>query len=242
MGPTGDERYEGRRPDITYNADREELFVVWQGDHDAQFTGNDDFGIYARRLDGTGDVSPIDEMFRVDSLTGLAGDAHNTDYSAFEPAVAYHPTEKEYVVVYHGKDTVDGDDVKGVFATRLSGIGRPLNPFTSYLLHKSPHPQTPDIAAATDTDGYLAVWGYRGRVEGVHLNAAIGQPGESFIIAREPSNFNPAVVFDPAVRAYVITWDQSPSVGAASEKILRDLASFGAAGPGECALTPTALT
>lgn len=132
-GPDGDIRRAAQYPDVAWNADTNEYLVVWSADETAGLPVGNEFEIYAQRLkaDGTA-VGPDD--FRVSAM----GPESNNNFDAFRPHVAYHRAGKQFVVVWRGDDTVDGEFE--VYAQRLDGKSPqvPLGTIGYRLSHAGP--------------------------------------------------------------------------------------------------------
>ena len=118
-GPDGDTSYAAYDPAVAYNSDDEEYLVVWAGDDDSGSLADNEFEIFAQRVDNDGDETGGD--FRVSDM-GPDGDA---DYAAFDPAVAYNSHDNVYLVVWHGDDDTGllADDEFEIFAQILEGSG-----------------------------------------------------------------------------------------------------------------------
>jgi hypothetical protein len=212
MGPDNDPlyRYNAKDPELAYNPDRGETMIIWLGDDDRSFTGDGDFAVYSQRINTQLQEVGEDDK-RIEFLIGPSNDVTNRGYVAGAPSIAYHPDRHEYVVVYGGTDHVDGSDITGIFATRLSGRGQVLSPYTSYLVYEG-DARYPNIAAGGDGAGYLIIWQDRDarKIEGIHLRAADAQP-ESGIVSITSSSeilssFLPEVDYDPSTSNYVVTW------------------------------------
>lgn len=108
-------------PAVTYNAVDDQFVVVWYADAGAPGLANNEYEIFARRLDGTG--GPLGEQVRVSSM-GIDGDP---DYDAFEPDVGFDPVTRRFLVVWHGDEnhlSDDGWEVWGqLFDAELEPLG-----------------------------------------------------------------------------------------------------------------------
>jgi hypothetical protein len=77
-----------------------EFLAVWQGDDNTGAFVNDEVELFGQRINASGaEVGAND--FRLSDM-GPSGDAN---YAAFEPAVAYNPTNNQYLVVWSGTIT-----------------------------------------------------------------------------------------------------------------------------------------
>lgn len=111
MGPSNDPDFDALHPDIAYNPKQNEYFVVWDADADSAgppVQVNDEIEIFGTRLNSDGErVGPL----LVISKSGPPGDA---DFDAEFPRVVHNPVTDQYLVVWMGEDTIDGDtDVYG---------------------------------------------------------------------------------------------------------------------------------
>lgn len=116
MGPIGDSNYDGSTPAIAYNNDDDQYLVTWHGDDTSGTLVNDEFEIFAIRLNS--DASAIGNQFRI-SYMGPDGDAK---YDAFAADVVYNPTNREYLVVWGSDDNTAGivDDEREIFGIRIN--------------------------------------------------------------------------------------------------------------------------
>ena len=161
MGVDGDADYDAHRPKLAYNALQNEYLVVWYGDDNTGTLVDGENEIYSQRVAGaTG--AEIGGDVRLSDM-GPDGDPNFDGYS---PAVAFNPTQGEYLVVWYGDDNtgslVDGEnEIYGqrvVGATgaeiggdvRLSEMGLDLD--FSYDAYE------PDVAYNSIQDSYLVVW------------------------------------------------------------------------------------
>ena len=99
MGPDGDSNYDAFRPAVAYNSTQDEYLVVWHGDDNTGLLVVNESEIFGQRVAGaTG--AEIGGDLRLSDM-GPDGDPV---YDAIRPAVAYNPTQNEYLVVWEGDD------------------------------------------------------------------------------------------------------------------------------------------
>jgi len=116
MGANGDTVYAAESPAVVYNPDLGEYLVVWSADDNAGALVDNEFEIYAQRVDGpTGGL--VGPRARV---SDMGPDGSNL-YAAFDPAVAYNPAQGEYVITWRGDDNTAPlvDDEVEIYAQRL---------------------------------------------------------------------------------------------------------------------------
>ncbi len=154
--------YNATHPAVAYNSHNDEFLIVWQGDDTGNGQVNDEFEIYAQRLDGKTGAELGTNDFPVSS-TSSAGDA---DYDALHPAVVYNSTENEYFVVWSADTDAGGlvDDEYEIFAQRLNAeTGAPVG---SVIRISDMGPEGsanfdadyPAVAWDSNLNRYLVVW------------------------------------------------------------------------------------
>jgi hypothetical protein len=100
MGPDGNIIYEAFHPAVAYNPTNNEYLVVWRGDDDTAPLVNNEVEIFGQRLNAATGKEVGDNDFRISDM----GPDGNTDFGAFDPAVAYNGINNEYLVVWDGND------------------------------------------------------------------------------------------------------------------------------------------
>lgn len=218
-----------RQPEVVYNPDRTEYFVVWSGDQ----TLDDKFEIYGRRIDAT-DGTLLGTQFQISYSGGVADAA----YDAMMPAVAYNPTHAEYLVTWTADDDtapiVDNDyeifgqrldaatDAFVGAAFRISDMGPDGTGGFYYFGLNS------DISYNPDFDEYLVVWQgddtdgsqgtnseiYGQRIYGDAANGnevgnndfAISDMGDGLVNEFALEAGNPVVVYNSTEQEYFVVW------------------------------------
>ena len=104
---------------VAYNADAHEYLVVWHGVDDKGPLGSNELEIYGQRFDARTGQEIGENDFRISDM-GPEGDP---GFGGEAPAVAYNPTQKEYLVVWRGDDDSGGtaNQEYEVFGQRLDG-------------------------------------------------------------------------------------------------------------------------
>ncbi|HEX5036273.1 MAG TPA: myxococcus cysteine-rich repeat containing protein [bacterium] len=115
-GNDGNALQTARAPDVAYNPDRNEYFVVWDANH-LLVPGGFEREIYGQRLAGDTGAAVGSNDFRI-STAGPSGDSQ---FSAIFPSVAYNPVAGEYLVVWTGDDDEEPlvDNELEVFGQRI---------------------------------------------------------------------------------------------------------------------------
>jgi hypothetical protein len=228
MGPDGDSAYDAFAPAVVYNPTADEYLVVWYGDDDTGPLVNGEREIFGQRIEAATGVE-IGGDFRISDM----GPDGNIIYAASEPAVAYNPTADEYLVVWHGDDTLanfeifgqrieaaTGAEIGGDF--RISDMGPDVNPLYAA--------SEPAVAYNPTADEYLVVWhgdddtgllvegefevfGQRIDATGVEIGgdfriSDMGPDGNSLYGA-----FGPAVVYNPTADEYLVVWHGHDDTG-----------------------------
>lgn len=171
MGTDGDGLIDAYTPDVAFNSLEGEYLIVWAGDDDSGSLVDNEFEIYAQRIDQTGGGVGTN-----DARVSDAGGTGNSTYTATRPAVAFNPHANQYLVVWWGDDNVGGlvDNELEIFGQRmtwaLAGLGP--NDFrisdagdtgSSGYQVKSP----PGVAFNLLNDEYLVVWSGEDTVDGM---------------------------------------------------------------------------
>jgi hypothetical protein len=226
MGPDGDPDYAARNPGVAYNSTQDEYLVVWEGDDDTGSLVNNEFEIFGQRVAGLG--FELDGDFRLSDMGANGG----TLDGAFNPAVAYNPTQDEYLVVWQGDDYTDtifeieyeiygqlvasnGIQINGDF--RLSDTGPNGDPdYDAY---------DPAVAYNSTEGEYLVVWSgddntgslvdEEFEIFGQRVDAASGDEigGDLPLSDIGPDGdpdydaFNPALAYNPTQNEYLVIWE-----------------------------------
>lgn len=113
MGPNGNNQFDAREPDVAYNSATNQYLVVWHGD-DNTATADEEREIFGQLLDAAG--APIGANdFRISDM----GTDGNPAFHAIFPAIAFNPTNNQYLVVWTGNDTGEQE----IFGQRLDAAG-----------------------------------------------------------------------------------------------------------------------
>jgi roadblock/LC7 domain-containing protein len=104
------------RPDVVWNAARDEYLVVWYGGDDVGDLSEDELEIFGQRLDGSGGAIGEND-FRISDMGGTG----DNPFDAFDPRVVASRDIGEYLVVWLGDDDVGGlvDGEREIFGQRL---------------------------------------------------------------------------------------------------------------------------
>ena len=228
MGPDGDVNYGAQDPAVAYSSAEDEYLVVWAGDDNTGTLVNGEYEIYGQRVEAaTG--TQIGGDLRLSDM----GPDGNANYDAYEPAVAYNPTNNEYLVVWRGDDDAAPlvDEEFEIFGQRVdAGTGAEL---TADLRLSDMGPDgdanydawEPAVAHNSTSNQYLVVW--RGddntgalvdeefEIYGQRLNAASGVPlgaNDSRLSDMGPDGnanydaFEPAVAYNSVNNQYLVVW------------------------------------
>jgi len=140
---------------IAYNFTNNEYLVVWQGDD----VYDDRFEIHGQRIDAaTGALVGSD--FRISDMGANDSDA---SFGAFDPAVAYSYTQNEYLVVWSGDDTTNGEfEIYGQRIDASDGSEVGTNDFRISVMgtdgDTTYNATVPAVAYNSKDDEYLVVW------------------------------------------------------------------------------------
>ncbi|NOK59876.1 MAG: hypothetical protein GFH27_549291n68 [Chloroflexi bacterium AL-W] len=104
-------------PGVAYNPTDNEYMITWAlgnviGGVDVEYE------VYGQRLDGTSGAEVGDNDFRISDM----GPEGNTDYRAFDSAMAYNSRDNEYMAVWSGTDDTAPlvDNEQEIFGQRLA--------------------------------------------------------------------------------------------------------------------------
>jgi hypothetical protein len=122
MGPDGNAAFYACCSAVAYNATANEYFVTWNGDDDTPPLVDNEYEVFAQRLDGAGS-----QVGGNDVRISQAGPDGNAQYSAGSPAVAWGQARNEYLLVWDGDDDLPGLVVNEgeVFARRAGAVPAP---------------------------------------------------------------------------------------------------------------------
>jgi len=241
MGPDGDgdAAYDARMPAVAYNSTENEYLVVWSGDDGLSPLDDEEYEVYAQR---------------VDAATGadIGGDTRLSDmgpdgspaYDAWVYGVAYNSADNEYLVVWSGDDFTGSlvDDEFEIFGQRVDGatgaeIG--TNDFRLSDMGPDGNPlywaTNPAVAYNSAENEYLVVWmgndgapldPYEYEVYGQRLDAATGAEigANDFRLSEmgpdgdpEYRVGDPRVAYNSADNQYLVIWsgedDATPPLG-----------------------------
>ena len=174
MGPDNQNGWRGRQPDLVYNPDVGEFLVVWSGVDDADGQLDSEFEIFVRRVDPTSGA-----LLSTDLRISDAGGVGEAFFDAFDPAVAYNPTDGEYLVVWSGDDDLLGgvSNEFEIFVQRVDGAtGAEVGSNDVRISTMGPSGSTqygaflPAVAYGSATNRYLVVWSGDDTVSGLINN------------------------------------------------------------------------
>jgi Calx-beta domain len=113
----GDTAFSAVSPAVSYNITNNEYLVIWRGDDDTAPLIDNEFEVYAQRVNAATGAS-IGNATRLSDM----GPDGNASFSARQLAIRYNITDNEYLVVWSGDDNsgalVDGEFE--IFAQRIN--------------------------------------------------------------------------------------------------------------------------
>ncbi len=181
-GPPGDALYDSYDAAVTHNPGTDEYLVVWSGDDNTSPQLDNEFEIFAQRLNGT-DASAIGGRTKI-SHQGPDSGLSQKDYDAVLPDVVLNPGESELLVVWQG----------------VSHADLCIFPCTGqYYVWWEIYAQRLDAVTGAELgDDYRISDMSSLGTGGVIVRYCSGSP---CYVAREP-----AVVFNPDVNQYLVVW------------------------------------
>jgi hypothetical protein len=120
VGGTGSAASNARNPDVAYNSNYHQYFVVWSADDPVDGVVDNEFEIWGQVLDADGGG-----LFTNDFRISFNGGSGDPVYDAENPAVVYNPSRDEYLVVWEGDSNAGGmvDNEYEIWAQRLYSTG-----------------------------------------------------------------------------------------------------------------------
>jgi len=221
---------DGTIPDVAWNSTDNEYLVVWHGDDNTLGQLGFEMEIFVQRLSNTG--AEIGGDTRISDMSGIG---LNWSANAYNPDVAYNPTNNEYMVVWQGAESSTVVEYE-IYAQRLSNTAVELGSSDFVISDMGPAANADYDASyaaitynATNNE-YLVVWqsddntapaidkeneiwGQRLSNTGAQLGtndfriSSMGDDGE--LIASERDNYTgsvPAVAWDVTTNLYMVVW------------------------------------
>lgn len=198
MGPDGDNAYDAVNPDVAYNPITNGYIVVWEGDDSTLPLVDNDFEIFAQRLDATGAAIGANDL-RISDM-GLDGDGL---HDAEQPAIAVNAISGEAIVVWAADDNtlplVDGESE--IFGQRLSLLGGEIGANDFRISDMGPNGDVafdgfaPDIAFNSTDNEFLVVWEGEDTVDGeteIYVQRLSGTGAEIGVNDLRITNVGPA--------------------------------------------------
>jgi len=159
MGPDSNSSYVATNPHVAYNSTNNEYLVVWAGTDNSGSLVAGENEIFGQRIDASTGTPVGSDDFRISDL-GTDGDAA---IDADRPRVAYNANDNEYLVVWSGDDTLDGEsEIYGQRLNAATGAEVGTNDFR--ISDMGPNGSTIYFAGPSDVafdpvrGEYLVVW------------------------------------------------------------------------------------
>jgi hypothetical protein len=253
MGPAGNPAFGAApfsRVSVAYNSQANEYLVVWAADDNTAPLVDNEFEIYAQRVDASGVQQGPDDQ----RLSDMGPDG-NAAFTARDPAVAYDSVANQYVVVWEGDDTTD--NAFEIYAQLVNPGGMPIGPNDVRVSDMGADDTStlfgafdPSVAAAPASGQYLVAW--RGDdntpplvdnefeifVQRLNTNLVAQGTNDQRISTMGPdgstlfSAASPAVTYNPTANQYLVAWqgddDTPPLVNNEVEIFVQRLTAAGA--------------
>ncbi len=238
MGTDGDTSFAAQFPAVSFNSTNNQYLVVWKGEDDTETLVNGEFEIFGQRIDAITGTEIGANDFRISDM-GTNGDGN---FEARFPAVAYSPTNNEYLVVWNGDDNIGTlvDDEFEIFGQRINaatGEEVGANDFRISDMGTDSDisfgGQFPTLSYNLTNNEYLVVWNGDDdtnplvddelEIFGQRIDAATGAElgANDFRISDmgtdgDTSFFasQPAVDFNPTNNQYLVVWNGDDDTGA----------------------------
>jgi hypothetical protein len=234
MGPDGDPNHSVDRPAVAFNPNQNEYLVVWDGYDDF-----DTFVLGEREIFGQRVAATTGTEIGVDLRLSDMGPDEDQEYGAYTPAVAYNPTQGEYLVVWYGDDDTGSlvNDEYEIFGQRVAGATGAEIGVDQRLSDMGPNGDpdydalAPDVAYNPTQDEYLVVWygddntgtlvDNEGEIFGQRVAVATGAEigGDVRLSDMGPDGdeyydaVRPAVAYNPNREEYLVTWEGDDVTG-----------------------------
>jgi hypothetical protein len=226
MGPDGDTRFGAYYPAVAYNSVNNEYLVVWHGTDNTAPLVNEEYEIFGQRIDAATGAEVGANDFRISDM----GPDGNTFCGGLGAAVAYNPTNNEYLVVWHGDDNTAPlvEDEFEIFGQRLdAATGAFVGAHDFRISDMGPNGNPafdafdPAVAYNGVNNEYLVVWqgddttDNEQEIYGQRLNAATGAEvgANDFRISdmgpdgnTDFAASNAAVAYNGAANEYLVVW------------------------------------
>ena len=234
MGPEANLQRDAQTPAVAWNSQANEYLVLWRGNDTVNnltgflsFTGvNGENEIWRQRVSADG------VEIGADVQVSQMGPAGAEDHDAFNPAVAYNPTDNQYLVTWNGNDDVGGSGVplsdgeQEIHGQLLSGTANPIGPAEFEISQAGPDGNDdydafePSVAHNALANEYLVTWRDtadqvgKSEIRAQRISAAGAEvgpddvrvsdqaPGDASFDARRP-----AVSHASLTNEYVVTWE-----------------------------------
>lgn len=160
----GSADFDAAQPAAAYNPRTNQYMVVWRGDDNIAPLVDEEFEIFAQRLDAAGaQVGANDQRISDLGTNGL------TTFAAARPSVAYNVVSNEFLAVWQGDDDTAPkvDEEIEIFAQRLSAVGAEVGPNDLRVSDTGPEgaansadfDASDAVVAANESNGeYLVAW------------------------------------------------------------------------------------
>jgi len=228
MGPDGDVAYGASGPAVAYNSQANEYLVTWWGDNDYNDYSqvDDEYEIFGQRLDTDGN-----EVGHNDLRLSYMGSSYNSNYDAYNPAVAYNSTNNEFLVVWRGDDNTTPPLVDNEYEIFGKRVGTPEEIRISHMGGDALFDASrPAVAYNSQANEYLVVWSgdeetdwlVDGEFEifGQRVNAATGELifSDFRISDMDGRNadydaYTPAVAYNSTDNQYLVVWSGDDTIG-----------------------------
>ncbi len=104
VGANGDIARAAKFPDVSYNNILNQYLIVWSADDSKNGNVGNEFEIYGQIMD-----SNLQEIGKNDFLISEMGPIGLNNFDAFRPKVAFQEFSEQYIVVWRGDDSIDGE-------------------------------------------------------------------------------------------------------------------------------------
>jgi hypothetical protein len=238
MGPSGDTKYDARKPDVAYNPQSNEYMVVWYGDTNSISGANTvegEFEIWGRRINASNGQS-IGAQFKISDM----GPTANRSYDAIDPVIAYNEINNNFMVVWRGEEGILSNAIGEfeIYGQQLNASGGQIgvNDFKISNMGTDGQPifdaYSPAIAYNKTNNEFMVVWygdnNTNGHVSGEfeiygqRLNASSGaevgvndfqisETGVPGFVTRS-AQF-PSVAWNSIDNQYLVVWSADPATG-----------------------------
>lgn len=163
-------RYDAKNPAVAWNPIAEEFLVAWEADDDTASLVDDEFEIFAQRIDVTGKL--VGDRIRISQMgdEGATDAVERARYGAARPSIAVNAVTGEYLVAWQGDD-----DAAPLVDNEIEIFGR--------ILDADAVPVAPQFRISVVGDDTEASAAVRAQYDAVQARAVYNPVTDAYVVA-----------------------------------------------------------